>query len=34
MLYRKIAVFSQIRTEHINTLCGKDVEFVSVKPGG
>jgi len=33
MLYREIiAVFSQIHTKHINTLCGQNVEFVSVKP--
>jgi hypothetical protein len=32
MLYREIiAVFSQIRTEHINTLCGQNVELLSVK---
>ena len=29
-----MAVCSQIRTKHINTLCGQNVEFVSVKPGG
>jgi len=35
MLYREIvAVCSQIRTEHINTLCGQNVESLSVKPGG
>ena len=35
MLYRKIiAVCSEVHTEHINTLCGQNVEFVSVKPGG
>ena len=35
MLYREIiAVCSQIHTKHINTLCGQNVEFVSVKPGG
>ena len=35
MLYREIiAVCSQIRTEHINALCGQNIEFVSVKPGG
>jgi hypothetical protein len=35
MLYREaIAVFSEIRTKHINTLCGQNVEFVNVKPGG
>jgi hypothetical protein len=32
MLHRKIiAVCSEIRTEHINTLCGQNVEFVNVK---
>jgi len=35
MLYREIdAVCSQIHTKHINTLCGQNVEFVNVKPGG
>ena len=35
MLYREvIAVRSEIHTKHINTLCGQNVEFVSVKPGG
>ena len=35
MLYRElIAVFSEILTKHINTLCGQNVEFVNVKPGG
>jgi hypothetical protein len=35
MLYRKIiAVCSEIHTKHINTLCGQNVEFVDVKPGG
>jgi len=35
MLYREImAVCSEIHTEHINTLCGQNVEFLSVKPGG
>jgi hypothetical protein len=35
MLYREIiAVCSEIHTKHINTLCGKNVEFVNVKPGG
>ena len=33
MLYREvIAVYSEIHTEHINTLCGQNVEFCSVKP--
>ena len=32
MLYREIlAVYSQIHTKHINTLCGQNVEFVNVK---
>ena len=32
MLYREIiAVCSEIHTEHINTLCGQNVEFVNVK---
>jgi hypothetical protein len=35
MLYREIiAVCSEIHTEHINALCGQNVEFVNVKPGG
>ena len=35
MLYREIiAVSYQIHTKHINTLCGQNVEFVNVKPGG
>jgi len=35
MLYGEIiAVCSQIHTKHINTLCGQNVEFVKVKPGG
>ena len=37
MLYREImAVCSQIHTKHIlvNALCGQNVEFVNVKPGG
>jgi len=35
MLYSKIiAVCSAIHTKHINTLCGQNVEFVNVKPGG
>jgi len=33
--YREIiAVCSQIHTKHIDTLCGQNVEFVNVKPGG
>jgi len=32
MLYREImAVYSEIRTKHINTLCGQNVELLSVK---
>ena len=35
MMYREIiAVCSEIRTKHINTLCGQNVEFFSVKRGG
>jgi hypothetical protein len=35
MLYREIiAVCCEIHTKHINTLCGQNVGFVSVKPGG
>jgi len=35
MLYREIMVVcSEIHTKHINTLCGGNVEFVNVKPGG
>ena len=35
MLYREIiAVCSQIHTKHITTLCGQNVELLSVKPGG
>jgi len=26
-----IAVYSQIHTKHVNTLCGQNVEFVDVK---
>ena len=32
MLYREtIAVCSQIHTQHINTLCGQNTEFMEVK---
>ena len=35
MLYREIiAVYSEIHTKHINTLCGQNMEFVNVNPGG
>jgi len=29
-----MAVCSEIHTKHINKLCGQNVEFVNVKPGG
>jgi hypothetical protein len=33
MLYREIiAVFSQIHTKHLNTLCGLNVDLLNVKP--
>jgi hypothetical protein len=32
MWYKEIiAVYSQIHTKHINTLCGQNVEFVNFK---
>jgi hypothetical protein len=35
MQYREIIVVcSEIHTKHINTLCGQNVEFMSVKPCG
>jgi hypothetical protein len=35
MLYREIiAVYSEIHTKNINTLCGQNVELLSVKPAG
>jgi hypothetical protein len=35
MLYREIiAVCSDIRTKHINTLCGQNVELLHVKSDG
>ena len=35
MPYRDIiAICSQIQTKHTNTLCGQNVEYVNVKPGG
>ena len=35
MLYSEIfAVFPEIHTKHINTLCGQNVELVNVWPGG
>jgi len=34
MLYREvIAVSSAIRTKHINTLCGQNVEIFNIEPG-
>jgi hypothetical protein len=29
-----IAVCSEIHTKHINILCGQNLEFLDVKPGG
>jgi len=29
-----MAVCSEIHTQHKNTLCGQNVELLSVKPGG
>ena len=35
MLYMEIiAVWSEIHTKHKNTLCGQNVGFLNVKPGG
>ena len=35
MLYREnVAACSEIRTKHVNTLCGQNLEFLSVKPAG
>jgi len=37
MLYREIvAVCSEIHTKkkHTNTMCGQNVDFVNIKPGG
>jgi len=35
MLYKEIiAVCSKIHTKHINKLCGQNIEFLNVKPGG
>jgi hypothetical protein len=35
MLYReKIAVCSEMHTNHIHTLCGQNVGLLNVKPGG
>jgi hypothetical protein len=33
MVYREIiAVYSEIHTKHINSLCGQEVELLNVKP--
>jgi hypothetical protein len=35
MLYKEIiAVCSEVNTEHINVLCGQNVNFLNVKLGG
>jgi hypothetical protein len=35
MLYSEIiAVYSQVHTKHINTLCGQNVGLLNIKPGG
>ena len=35
MLYKEtIAVCSQVRTKHMNTLCGQNIEFLYVRPSG
>jgi len=35
MLYTEIiSLRSEIHTKHINTLCGQNIEFLDVKPGG
>jgi hypothetical protein len=35
MLHKEIiAVCSEVHTEHINALCGYNVEFLNVKIGG
>ena len=35
MRYREtIAVCSEVRIEHINAMCGLNVEVLNVKPGG
>ena len=35
MLYREImAVYHQIRTKHINTLCGQNADILNIKPFG
>jgi hypothetical protein len=34
MLYREIITVCSEITQYINTLCGQNVEFVNIKPGG
>jgi len=35
MLYRTtVAVCPEIHTQHITALCGQNVEYLNVKPGG
>jgi hypothetical protein len=35
MLFREtVAVYCENHTEHTNTLCGQNAEFLNVKPGG
>jgi len=35
MVYKtKVAVCSDVRTKHINTLCVQNVGLLNVKPGG
>jgi len=35
MLYREITVvYSEIPSKHLSTLCGQNVKFVNIKPGG
>jgi len=35
MLYKEIiSVSSEIHTQHRNTICGQEIEFLNVKPCG
>jgi hypothetical protein len=35
MLYREIiAICTEIHTKHVSALCGQNVEFFNLKPGG
>jgi hypothetical protein len=34
MLLAKVAVCSEINTQHVSTLCGQGVELWNVNPGG